>query len=221
MSGIEIKINEEDNKVKAPKDMDKEKEKKGEDLKEKDENSHEQPKEKKVKKIEEMTKRELVERVQEIEIKAQENYELYTRTYAEMENIKKRGRKEREDLAKFANESLIKEILPAIDNLEKAISHAQNDDNTSGLVKGLEMTLGGLMKTLEKSGLKGVEAVGKPFDPNYHEAISQQMDDTVSPGHIIMELQKGYLLNERLIRPSMVVISQENSKGEVKGFQNK
>jgi len=221
MSGIEIKINEEDNKVKVPKDMDEEKEKKGEDLKEKDEKSHEHPKEKKVKKIEEMTKRELVEKVQEIEIKAQENYELYTRTYAEMENIKKRGRKEREDLAKFANESLIKEILPAIDNLEKAISHAHNDDNTSGLVKGLEMTLDGLMKTLEKSGLKEVEAVGKPFDPNYHEAISQQMDDTVAPGHIIMELQKGYILNERLIRPSMVVVSQEKSKREVKSFQNK
>jgi len=221
MSGIEIKINEEDNKVKVPKDMDEEKEKKVEDLKEKDEKSHEHPKEKKVKKIEEMTKRELVEKVQEIEIKAQENYELYTRTYAEMENIKKRGRKEREDLAKFANESLIKEILPAIDNLEKAISHAHNDDNTSGLVKGLEMTLDGLMKTLEKSGLKEVEAVGKPFDPNYHEAISQQMDDTVAPGHIIMELQKGYILNERLIRPSMVVVSQEKSKREVKSFQNK
>jgi molecular chaperone GrpE len=215
MSGIEIKINEENNKVKAPKDMDKEKEKKVEDLKEKDESSHEQPKEQKVKKIEEMTKRELVEKVQENEIKAQENYELYTRTYAEMENIKKRGRKEKEDLAKFANESLIKEILPAIDNLEKAISHAHNDDDTSGLVKGLEMTLGGLMKTLEKSGLKEVEAVGKPFDPNFHEAISQQMDDKVAQGHIIMELQKGYLLNERLIRPSMVVISQGNNKKEV------
>jgi molecular chaperone GrpE len=219
MSGIEIKINEEHDKEKAPKDIDKEKEKKVEDLKEKDKNSYEQPKEKKVKKIEEMTKRELVEKVQEIELKAQENYDLYTRTYAEMENIKKRGRKEREELAKFANESLIKEILPAIDNLEKAISHAHNDDNASELVKGLEMTLDGLMKTLEKSGLKEVEAVGKPFDPNFHEAISQQIDDRIPPGHIIMELQKGYLLNERLIRPSMVVISQEHSKSEAKGFQ--
>jgi molecular chaperone GrpE len=170
-----------------------------------------------VKSLEEMTKRELLEKVKEIEIKAQENYELYTRTYAEMENIKKRGKKEREDLAKFANESLIKEILPAIDNLKKAISHANNDTNPSGLVKGLEMTLGGLMKTLEKSGLKEVKTVGKPFDPNFHEAISQQIDDKVAPGHIIMELQKGYLLNERLIRPSMVVISQGNSKSEVKG----
>jgi len=216
MSEIEIKINEEDDKVKSYKEMDKEEKKKAEDLTEQDENSREKSKEKKVKKIEEMTKRELVEKVKEIEIKAQENYELYARTYAEMENIKKRGKKEREDLAKFANESLIKEILPAIDSLEKAISHANNDAKPSGLVKGLEMTLGGLMKTLEKWGLKEVEAVGKPFDPNFHEAISQQIDDKVAQGYIIMELQKGYLLNERLIRPSMVLISQGNSKKEVK-----
>jgi len=216
MGAVEIKIKEERDKVEAYKKMDKEEEKKAENLKEHNENSRENSKEKKVKSIEEMTKRELVERVKEIEIKAQGNYDLYTRTYAEMENIKKRGNKEREELAKFANESLIKEILPAIDSLEKAISHAHNDNNLLGLVKGLEMTLGGLMKTLEKSGLREVEAVGKPFDPNFHEAISQQIDDKVAQGHIIMELQKGYLLNERLIRPSMVVISQGNSKSEVK-----
>jgi len=216
MSEVEIKINKEDEKLKSYKKMDKEEGKETENLTEHDENSREKSKEKKVKKTEEMTKRELVKKVEEIEIKAQENYELYMRTYAEMENIKKRGKKEREDLAKFANESLIKEILPAIDSLEKAISHANNDTNESGLVKGLEMTLDGLMKTLEKSGLKEVEAVGKSFDPNFHEAISQQIDDKVAQGHIIMELQKGYLLNERLVRPSMVVISKGNSKSEVK-----
>ena len=216
MSEVEIKINKEDEKLKAYKEMDKEEGKEKENLAEQDENSREKSNEKKVKKTEEMTKRELVKKVEEIEIKAQENYELYMLTYAEMEKIKKRGKKEREDLAKFANESLIKEILPAIDNLEKAISHAKNDTNESGLVKGLEMTLDGLMKTLKKSGLKEVEAVGKSFDPNFHEAISQQIDNKVAQGHIIMELQKGYLLNERLVRPSMVVISKGNSKSEVK-----
>ncbi|GAI96184.1 unnamed protein product, partial [marine sediment metagenome] len=134
--------------------------------------------------------------------------DLYTRTYAEMENIKKRGIKEREELAKYANESIIKEILPVIDNLDKAISHALNDENSSALVEGLELTRDGLVKALEKAGLKEVEALGKPFDPNFHESVSQQIDDTVAPGHVIMELQKGYLLNGRLMRPSMVVISQ-------------
>jgi molecular chaperone GrpE len=217
MSAIETKINEEKNQVEAYKTMDKEEGKKAEDLKQQGKDSQEAGREKKVKKIEEMTKHELLEKLKAAEKKTQENYDLYARTYAEMENIKKRGRKEIQELAKFANESLIKEILPTVDSLEKAISHAQNDDNPSEVVKGLEMTLDGLIKTLEKSGLKEIEAVGKPFDPNFHEAISQQIDDKIPPGHIIMELQKGYLLNERLIRPSMVVVSQKNTNNEVNG----
>jgi molecular chaperone GrpE len=168
-------------------------------------------KEEKVKRVEEMTKQELLKKLKETEEEAQSNYELYMRVYAEMENVKKRGIKEREELRKYANESLIKEILPVIDNLQKAISHAQNDENPSGLVEGLEMTLGGLMKTLETAGLKEVEAEGKPFDPNFHEAISQQRDDTVPPGHVATEFQRGYLLNGRLIRPAIVVVSQGNA----------
>jgi molecular chaperone GrpE len=161
--------------------------------------------------VEEMTKQELIGKLKDTEQKSQENYDLYMRTYAEMENIKKRGVKEKEDLAKFANESLIKEILPVIDSLEKALSHVEDGSNPSGLAEGIKLTLNGLMTTLEKAGLEEVEAMGKPFDPNFHEAIYQQADDTVPPKHVIMEMQKGYLLNGRLIRPSMVVISQGNS----------
>jgi len=163
---------------------------------------------KRQKPVEELTEQELLDKLKDAEKQSQENYDLYMRTYAEMENIKKRGAKEREDLAKFANESLIKEILPVIDSLEKALIHAQNGTNSSGLAEGIEMILKGLMNTLEKAGLKGIEAMGKPFDPHFHEAISQQPDDTVPPNHVIMEMQKGYTLNGRLIRPSMVVISQ-------------
>ncbi len=159
----------------------------------------------------EIKRQELLEKLKETEEEAQKNHDLYMRAYAEMENVKKRGIKEKEELRKYANESLIKEILPVIDNLQKAISHAQNDKNPTGLIEGLELTLGGLITTLEKAGLKEVEAEGKPFDPNFHEAISQQGDDKVAPGHVITEIQKGYLLNGRLIRPSMVVVSQGNT----------
>jgi len=162
------------------------------------------------KQAEEMTKQELLEKLKEVEQRSQENYDLYMRAYAEMENIKKRGAKEREDLAKFANESLIREILPVIDSLEKALIHAGDSTNPSGLAEGIEMTLKGLMGALEKAGLKTVEAMGKPFDPQFHEAISQQPDDTVPPKHVIMEMQKGYVLNGRLMRPAIVVISQGN-----------
>lgn len=169
----------------------------------------EKSKEKPTKKVTEMTKKELIEELHAAEKRSQENYDRYMRMYAEMENIKRRGQKEREDLVKYANESLIKEILPVIDNLDKAVSHVENDENSLGLVEGVELTRNGLMSTLKKAGLDEVEAVGKPFDPNFHEAISQQMNDAVAPGHVIMELQKGYLLNGRLVRPSMVVVSQK------------
>ena len=204
MSKIEIKTNEQGGTVEGSQHTEKER---VEDHREPDKTSKGKGREKKV---EEMTKQELLERLKDTEKKSQENYDLYMRTYAEMENIKKRGMKEREDLARYANESLIKEILPVVDNLQNALSHAQNDENSTGLVEGVELTLDGLMKTLEKAGLKEVEAEGKPFDPNFHEAISKQSDDAVAPGHVIRELQKGYVLNGRLIRPSMVVISEGN-----------
>ncbi len=210
MNGIKIKINEEGEKIESYKEMDKEKEK-VEGIEEPSKKSREKARKKKVKPAEEMTKQELLVKLKDTEQEAKKNYDLYMRTYAEMENIKKRGEKERAELTKYANESFIKEILPVIDNLKKAISHVQDDNNPSGVVEGLELTLNVLMKTLDKAGLKEVEAEGKPFDPNFHEAISQQIDDTVAPGHVIIELQKGYLLNGRLIRPSMVVISQGNS----------
>ena len=180
------------------------------------EEEHEEDRGKRTKKPEEMTKQELLKKLSETQEEAQNNHDLYMRTYAEMENIKKRGIKEREELGKYANESLIKEILPVIDNLEKAISHARDDENSSALVEGLELTRDALMKTLEKAGLKEVEAIGEPFDPNFHEAVSQQKDDTVAPGHVMIELQKGYVLNGRLIRPSKVVISSGTDTNEDK-----
>jgi molecular chaperone GrpE len=197
-------------KAEDHKEMNKAKEE-TEGLKESDSKSRKQ----KVKATEEMTKQELLKKLKDTEEEVQRNYDLYMRTYAEMENVKKRGIKEKEELSKYANESLIKEILPVIDSLQKAISHAQDDKSPSGLVEGLELTLGGLIAALEKAGLKEVEAEGRPFDPNFHEAISQQKDDKVAPGLVINEFQKGYLLNGRLIRPARVVVSQgDGNKNE-------
>ena len=208
MARIEVKGVEDQQKAEGSEQGDTEKEKAEDLTQEPEKKAKEKGPEKVVKKAEEMTKQELLKKLTDTKEEAEKNYDLYMRTYAEMENIKKRGIKEREELAKYANESVIKEILPVIDNLDKAISHARNDENSSTLVEGLELTRDGLMKALEKAGVKEVEALGKPFDPNFHESVSQQIDDTVAPGHVIMEMQKGYLLNGRLMRPSMVVISQ-------------
>jgi len=155
-----------------------------------------------------ISRQELLKKLEDAEKKAQENYDLYTQTYAEMKNVQKRKKIEMEDLSKYANASLIKDILPVIDNLERTFAHTKDDETPSGLVDGVKLTLEGLMSTLKKSGLEAVETEGKPFDPNFHEAVSMQADDNIAKDYILTELQKGYMLNGRLIRPSMVVVSK-------------
>ncbi len=157
---------------------------------------------------EKMTKAELLEKINELQEASEKNYDLYLRSEAEIENIKKRNKKEKEDWLKYANETLIKEILPVLDNLEMAISHTQNENSLNALREGVELTLKGLKDTLAKSGLEEVKAEGERFDPNYHHAVSEQNDENVEAGIILQELQKGYTLNSRLIRPAMVIVSK-------------
>jgi molecular chaperone GrpE len=161
--------------------------------------------------LEKMAKAELLEKVKEVQQVAEKNFDLYLRSQAEIENVKKRVQKEKAELAKFSNESLIRQLLPVSDNLKKAIAHCEAGNSFDSLKEGVELTLKGLMDTLEKAGLEEVKSVGEPFDPNFHEAVSEQEDSSVKPGTVIQELQKGYLLNERLIRPSMVIISKNKA----------
>lgn len=158
--------------------------------------------------LENLSNDQLIETIRTLQEQADKNYDLYLRSQAEMENIKKRNAKEKDDLLKYANEKLMKELLPVMDNLEKAISHAHNENGVDPLREGLELTLKGLKDTLKKAGLEEVEAKGKPFDPCFHEAVSQMADENAKPGTVLHELQKGYMLNSRLIRPSMVVVSK-------------
>jgi len=161
--------------------------------------------------IEEMKKAELLEKAKELKASSEKYYDLFVRSQAEIENLKKRFQKEKTDLIKFSNESLIKQLLPVLDNLEKAISASREENPIEALREGVELTLKGLVDTLEKSGLVQIRAEGEPFDPNFHEAILELEHETVPPGNVIQELQKGYTLNERLIRPAMVVVSKNNS----------
>ena len=155
-----------------------------------------------------MSKAELIGKIEQLQEEAKKNYDLYLRSEAESENVKKRNRKEKEEWVKYANETLVKEILPVMDNLEQAISHAQNEDALHALREGVELTLKGLKDTLTKSGLEEVKAMGEPFDPCFHHAVSEIEDEDAQTGHIINELQKGYIFNQRLIRPSMVVVNK-------------
>jgi molecular chaperone GrpE len=161
-----------------------------------------------------MTKTELLKKIEELQESAKKNYDLYMRSQADIDNVKKRFQKEKEELAKYSNELLIKQLLPVIDSLKKAIDHSQDEKSTDALREGVELTLKGLIDALEKAGLEKVKAVGEPFDPNFHESISEQEDNTKGSRIVLKELQNGYILNQRLIRPAMVIINK--NKDELK-----
>ena len=143
---------------------------------------------------------------------AQDNYDRFLRLSAEFENFKKRMEKEKNDAYKFGTENLIKEFLPVLDNLERAIDHGEAKD-PQGLIEGVDMTLKGFRTALEKIGLSPVDASGKEFDPNLHEAVMVQEDAHHPAGTVLTQLQKGYTLHSRLLRPAMVVVSKRPELG--------
>jgi len=159
--------------------------------------------------LEHMTKAQLIEKVQALEAEKEENRDLYLRAKADTENMKRRFQKEKQDLVKYGTETLIKQLLPVADNLEKAIAHSQEKVSLKTLQEGVNLTLKGFMDTLKKAGVAPIEAVGEPFDPNFHEAMSEIEAKDAEPGTVVNEFQKGYTLNDRLLRPSMVVISKK------------
>ena len=143
----------------------------------------------------------------ESQAEAQKNWDLYLRERAELENYRKRMQREKEDLARFANENLLREMLPIIDNLERAVAHAEQDQE-GGLLEGVQMTLDQFRKTLERFGVKEVVSIGEPFSPEYHEAMGQMESSEHAPNTVVQEMQKGYTLNDRLLRPALVMIAK-------------
>jgi len=148
---------------------------------------------------------------------ARENYDRLLRVSAEFENYKKRNAREMDELRKFAIQSLVKDLLPIIDNLELALKSSTEGQTGNGLRDGVALTHKEIMKTLEKYNVKQIEALGQPFDPNFHEAVMREEDKDHPSNTVINELQKGYLLHDRLIRPSMVVVSMPKEGGDDEG----
>jgi len=145
----------------------------------------------------------------------QEMNNKYLRLYAEFENYKKRVNKDKEELVKYGNESLLYELLPVIDNLEMALRHASNNVS-SGLVQGVEITLKELQKILEKFGLIAIEANNKPFDPLVHHAMTQNERDDIDEKIVVEEFRKGYMLRDKVLRPSLVAVSKKPVKSQEK-----
>lgn len=147
----------------------------------------------------------LLEAAQE---EARSKQELYLRALAEMDNLRKRNQREKEDIAKFGNENILREILPVIDNLERAIEHATSQEGDAGLLEGVQMTLSQFSSVLQKFGVEALQSQGVLFDPTHHQAVGQIETEEVPANHVAQELQKGYLLNNRLLRPSMVMVAK-------------
>jgi len=151
---------------------------------------------------------ELKNKLEQKEKEAKENHDRLLRMAADLENFKKRAAKEKEEWVKFANEDLLKGILPFVDNLERALSHSEKATDIQGLVDGVKLTIQQLLQTLKQFGVTHFETVGKPFDPSVHEAMLVVRTDQEKPNHVMQEFQRGYLLNDRLLRPATVSVSK-------------
>jgi molecular chaperone GrpE len=158
----------------------------------------------------------LQEQLAEKTREAAENYDKWLRLLAEFDNFKKRMQKEKADLMKFSNESLLRNILPILDNLERAIDHGKEARENNSLLEGLEITLKQFLNTLERFGVKPLAARGEVFDPEKHEAVSQQESDQ-EPNRVISEVERGYVYHDRLLRPARVIVSKEKAASKPEG----
>lgn len=162
----------------------------------------------------------LRQRLEAKEQEAKNNYERLLRQAAELENFKKRTTREREESIRFANEALIKDLLPVVDNLERAVAHAQGGGNDKPLVEGVEMVIRGILDVFTKYGVTQIEAIGQAFDPIKHEAMAQVETEEHEPNTVVEEHHKGYLLHSRLLRPALVSVAKRGEKNAPNEVEN-
>ena len=143
------------------------------------------------------------------EREAKENYDRLLRQAADLDNYKKRVAREKAEAIRYANESLVKDLLPVLDNLERALDYAKGGGNGKPLLEGIEMVLKSFLEILAKHGVSQVSAVGgEPFDPNKHEAIAQVASPEHDPNTVVEEHHKGYYILDRLLRPAQVSVAK-------------
>ena len=159
--------------------------------------------------------KEMEDKVESIKQEAKENHDRLLRVSAEFENYQKRAAREMNDFRKFANESFVKAMLPVVDNLDRAIESSSNDKHAdSSMLEGVNMTLKEILKVFEQFGVKPFGSVGKTFDPSLHQAVMQEETETHPENSVVKELQKGYMMHDRLLRPAMVVVSKTKTTPE-------
>ena len=149
----------------------------------------------------------LKEELTRLQVEKQENYDLYLRALAEKENIKKRAGREREEYIKFATLPLIQKLLLVIDDVDRALDVSHANQDLEALNKGVEMIARKLHELIKNEGVEAIEAVGKPFDPVYHQPLMVEGSSEEQENMVIEEFQKGYIMHGRVIRPSLVKVS--------------
>jgi molecular chaperone GrpE len=142
-----------------------------------------------------------------LQAELEEQQQRVLRTQADFDNFRRRTQKEKEDLAKYASSLLITELLPVIDNFERALSTGTDNPEVSSYAKGVEMIFRQLEGVLKAEGLEEMNSVGQPFNPEFHQAIMQVESDEYEEGIVVEEVQKGYKLKDRVLRPAMVKVS--------------
>jgi molecular chaperone GrpE len=147
--------------------------------------------------------------------RARENWDRFVRLNADFDNFKKRAAKDRLDAIKYANEALIEKLLPVMDNFEAALAAGAGTEApaVNSLVTGVKMIATQMKGVLGESGLEEIDAVGKPFDPAIHEALSQQESADVPEGQVLQQIRKGYRLKDRLVRPAAVIVATRPGGG--------
>lgn len=164
------------------------------------------------KKASKFSKKKKIEELEEEIIKLKEEVaaskNAYFKAYADAENLKKRLQAEADNVRKYRIQSFAVEVLPIIDNLERALNVKSDDESLKNYVKGFEMIYQQLIATLEKEGVKEIEALNKPFDPNVHQALMQESVEGVESGIVVEVLQKGYMLKDRVLRATLVKVSE-------------
>ncbi|QDT29571.1 nucleotide exchange factor GrpE [Gimesia panareensis] len=136
-----------------------------------------------------------------------ENQNRFLRSQAELDNTRKRHQRELAELRQYAAAPFVQAMLPALDNLKRAVEAAENADNVSDLKQGVEMVAKQILDVFAQHNVKAIEAVGQPFDPNRHEALQQMPSEEYPPMTVIQELEQGFILNDRVVRPSKVIVS--------------
>ncbi|MYC27970.1 MAG: nucleotide exchange factor GrpE [Nitrospira sp. SB0662_bin_26] len=136
----------------------------------------------------------------------------YLRLAAEFDNYKRRVQRDQQDTIRFANEKLFKDLLPTLDNLERALQSGREQGRIEGLLEGVDLTYKHFLETLQKMGIKQVSSVGEVFDPAKHQAVGQVESDTIPENVIVDEYQKGYFVHDRILRPAMVTVAKAKTE---------